>query len=127
MIVIDTSAIMAILLNEPKSGACIDAIEREDEIVISSGTLAETLIVARRRNVGPEAERLLDGLGLEVMPVTSSGARHVAESYAVWGKGIHSAGLNFGDCFAYSLAKKHGCPLLYVGDDFARTDIASVL
>lgn len=127
MIAIDTSAIIAILLNEPQSDACIDALESEDEIVISAGTLAETLIVAGRRNIGGEAARLLDGLAVEVVPVTPAGARRVSEAYEAWGKGIHPAGLNFGDCFAYSVAKERGCPLLFVGDDFTRTDVAGVL
>ncbi len=127
MIAIDTSAIIAILLNEPGSDACIDAIEREDAIVISAGTLAETLIVAGRRGIGAEAARLLDGLGVDVAPVTPAAARRVAQAYETWGKGIHPAGLNFGDCFAYGVAKEKACPLLFVGDDFSRTDIASVL
>lgn len=127
MIAVDTSAIMAILLNEPQSNACIDALEREDEIVMSAATLTETLIVAGRRNIGAEAGRLLDGLGIEVVPVTAAVARRVAEAYEVWGKGIHPAGLNFGDCFAYGVARDKGCPLLFVGDDFSRTDIAGVL
>lgn len=127
MIALDTSAIIAILLNEPQSDICIDAIESADEIVISAGTLAETLIVAGRRNIGAEAARLIDGLGIEVVPVTTVGARRVAEAYETWGKGIHPAGLNFGDCFAYSVAKENGCSLLFIGDDFSRTDIVGVL
>jgi len=127
MIAVDTSAIIAILLNEPQSDACIDALEREDEIVMSAATLAETLIVAGRRNIGTEAARLLEGLGVEVVPVTPAAARRVAEAYEVWGKGIHPAGLNFGDCFAYGVARDNGCPLLFVGEDFSRTDIAGVL
>lgn len=127
MIAVDTSAIMAILLGEPEGDACIDALEREDDIVISAGSLAETLIVAGRRNIGEEAAQLLDGLGLEVAPVTEASARQVAEAYRHWGKGVHPAGLNFGDCFAYIVAKERACPLLYVGDDFSQTDLASAL
>lgn len=127
MIAVDTSAIIAILLNESQSDACIDALEREDEIVMSAATLAETLIVAGRRNIGAEAARLLDGLGVEVVPVTPAAARRVAEAYETWGKGVHPAGLNFGDCFAYGVARDNACPLLFVGEDFSRTDIAGVL
>lgn len=127
MIALDTSAIMAILLDEPEADACIAAIEAEEEIVISSATLAETLIVAGRRNVGAEAASLIEGLGLEVISVTPASAKRVADAYANWGKGIHSASLNFGDCFAYEVAKEHACPLLFVGNDFSRTDITSVL
>lgn len=127
MIAIDTSAIMAILLDEPEADACIAAIEAEEDVVISSATLAETLIVAGRRNVGSEAAILLDGLGFEVVSVTPASAKRVAEAYAAWGKGVHPASLNFGDCFAYEVAKEHACPLLFVGDDFSRTDIEGVL
>lgn len=127
MIAVDTSAIMAILLGEPEGDACIDALEREDDIVISAASLAETLIVAGRRNIGEEAAQLLDGLGLEVSPVTEASALQVAEAYRLWGKGVHPAGLNFGDCFAYAVAKERACPLLYVGDDFSQTDLASAL
>lgn len=127
MIAIDTSAIMAILLNEPEADACIAAIEVEEDIVISSATLAETLIVAGRRTIEAEAVSLIDGLGLEVVSVTPASAKRVAEAYANWGKGVHPAGLNFGDCFAYEVAKEHACPLLFVGNDFAQTDIEGVL
>ena len=127
MIAIDTSAIIAILLNEPSADACIAALEAEGDIVMSSGTLAETLIVAGRRNIGDEARQLIDGLGVKVVPVTPAAAKRIADAYAVWGKGIHPAGLNFGDCFAYEVAREHACSLLFVGDDFSQTDIGSVL
>lgn len=127
MIAVDTSALMAILLDEPKANACIAALEGEEELIISAGTMAEALIVAARRNVGEELTALIDGLGFEIAPVNSASARRVAEAYALWGKGLHPAALNFGDCFAYEVAKERGCGLLYVGDDFARTDIAPVL
>jgi ribonuclease VapC len=125
MIAVDTSALMAIALGEPDSGACIDALEAETEVVISAGTVAEALIVAGRRNVAAEMMTLIEGLGFTIVPVTAAAARGVAQAYARWGKGAHPAGLNFGDCFAYAVAKDHDCPLLYVGDDFARTDMAS--
>ena len=70
---------------------------------------------------------MIDGLGFEVVAVTSATARRIAQAYERWGKGIDPAALNLGDCFAYAVAKEHGCPLLYVGDDFAKTDIESVL
>ena len=95
--------------------------------MISAGTVAEALIVAERRGLGSEMATLIDGLGLEVENVTLAAARRVAESYARWGKGVNPAGLNFGDCFAYEVATTRECPLLYVGADFARTDIRSVL
>ena len=127
MIAVDTSALMAVLLDEPQAEACIAALEGEDEILISAGTVAEALIVAARRNVAPELTRLIDGLGLAVVTVTPAAARRIAEAYGQWGKGVSRAALNFGDCFAYEVAKEHGCRLLYVGDDFAKTDIAAAL
>ncbi len=124
MIAVDTSALMAIVLNEPQADVCVAALEAEDELLISAGTVAEALIVATRRNVGAEMARLIDGLGFEIVPLTAAGARRVATAYERWGKGAHPAALNFGDCFAYDVAKQHECRLLYVGDDFSRTDLA---
>ena len=127
MIAVDTSALMAVLLDEPETAACAEALMMSDRIVISAGTLAEALIVAGRRGLGTEMADLIDGLGLEVASVSPAVARRVAESYARRGKGVSPAGLNFGDCFAYETARSRDCPLLYVGADFARTDVASVI
>lgn len=127
MIVVDTSALMSIVLNEPEADACAAALEREADILISGGTVAEALIVSARRDVGAEMTGLIDGLGFEVAPVTLTRARNVADAYEKWGKGLHPAGLNFGDCFAYALARERNCALLYVGSDFSETDIASAL
>ncbi len=125
MIAVDTSALMAVALDEPAADACIEAMVQADGIIISAGTLAESLIVAGRRNMGPAMERLVRGLGCHVVPVTEYDAIKVAEAYARWGKGIHPAALNYGDCFAYALAQQRACPLLFVGDDFTKTDIAA--
>jgi len=127
MIVVDTSALMAIVLDEPQAEACMAAIEVADGLLISAGTVAETLIVAGRRNVGEEAAVLIEGLGFEVVSVTEASARRIAEAYARWGKGVHPAGLNYGDCFTYEVAAERGCPLLFVGDGFSQTDLRSVL
>jgi ribonuclease VapC len=127
MIAVDTSALMAIVLNEPEADACIAALEAEDALLISAGTVAEALIVSARRNVAQEVADLIDGLGFEVVTVTPASARRIAQTYEQWGKGVHSAALNFGDCFAYEVAKEHACRLLHVGDDFSKTDIEGVL
>ena len=127
MIAVDTSALLEILLDGPQANECIAALELEDELLISAGTMAEALIVAGRRNVGDELGALIDGLGFEIVAVTPASARRIAQAYDQWGKGRHPAGLNFGDCFAYEAAKEHDCRLLYVGDDFAKTDIESVI
>jgi ribonuclease VapC len=125
MIAVDTSALMAVLLDDPQADACASALEGDNHPLISAVTVAEALIVAARRNVAEEMERLIDELGFEIVNVTPASARRVADAYGKWGKGVHAAGLNFGDCFAYEVAKEHRCPLLFVGADFARTDISS--
>jgi ribonuclease VapC len=127
VIALDTSAVMAILLDEADADRCISAIEAHDEIILSARTLAEVLIVASRRGIGPQATRMIDGLAAEILPVTPATATRLAGIYAKWGKGVHPAGLNFGDCFAYDVAKEHACALLFVGRDFSQIDIESVL
>lgn len=118
---------MAIVMNEPEAGACITALESEDDLLISAGTVAEALIVAVRRDCSKEMSELIEELGFNVMPVTPASARRIAQAYAAWGRGVHPAGLNFGDCFAYALAREQGCALLYVGKDFSQTDVEGVL
>src|SRR5208282_137424 len=119
MIAVDTSALMAIVLNESEAGACIAALEAEDDILISAGTVAEALIVSARRNVGPKVASLIDGLGFAVVTVTPAAVRRIARACERRGKRVSPAALNFGDCFAYEVAKEHACRLLYVGDDFS--------
>jgi ribonuclease VapC len=117
---------MAVVLDEPDAEACSNVLEREDSILISAGTLAEALIVASRREVGEEMERLIEGLAPQIIPVTQKIAEKMSGTYLRWAKGLHRAGLNFGDCFAYALARDRGCPLLFVGDDFSQTDVEAV-
>lgn len=125
MIVVDTSALMAIVLGDADADRCMAALESAEALMISAATVAEALVVAGRRNVGPEVASLIDGLGFQIVPVTPAGARQVAQAYDQWGEGIHPAGLNFGDCFAYALARAQDCPLLFVGDDFSKTDLVA--
>lgn len=127
MMAVDTSALMAVLLGEPEADHCIAALERGGDLLLSAGTMAEALIVAGRRNIGLEMAQLIEGLDFEIVPVTAASARRMVVVYATWGKGQHSAALNFGDCFAYDVAKTNGCPLLYVGQDFSRTDVDRVV
>ena len=127
MIVVDTSALMAILLGEAAGKACAERLVDESQVLISAGTLAEALIVSSRRNIGPEMSALVDELGFEVVALSAAGAARVAEAYARWGKGAHPAALNFGDCFAYSLAREAAAPLLFVGEDFTQTDVEPAL
>lgn len=127
MIVLDTSALMAIVLNEASADALADALQTDEPLTMSAATLAEALIVARRRGCGDAMVELVRDLGVSVTAVDASMSAAVADAYDHWGKGVHPAALTFGDCFAYALAKASGCPLLCVGEDFALTDVASAL
>lgn len=127
MIVVDTSAPVAIVLGEPEGRLCVAALSKESAILMSSGTLAEILVVAARRKITDQIVGLIESLACEIVSVTKPTALAVGSAYRRWGKGLHPAGLNFGDCFAYVLAKERACPLLYVGSDFARTDVRSAL
>lgn len=124
-IVVDTSALMAIALREPEAGRCITVLSDADEVLIAAPTLTETLIVATGRNILDAMQSALDGLAPTVVDLTAKRAAAAAAAYRDYGKGWHAAGLNFGDCFAYATAKEHGCPILYVGEDFSKTDIAA--
>lgn len=127
MIVIDTSAIIAVATNEPDALRLMETINADDEPLMSAATLTELLIVAARKGVLSDVEKFLQGFGHTTIDVTEDFARRAGEAYRLWGKGFHPAGLNFGDCFAYALAKQRDCPLLYVGNDFSQTDITSAL
>ena len=124
MIVVDTSALMAVLLNEPEADECSEILIEQDMLVMSAGTLAEALVIADQRGLGPEMRALVEGLDVEIAAVTKRVAELVSEAYMRWGKGVHPAGLNFGDCFAYVLAKSEDRPLLFVGNDFEKTDVS---
>ena len=124
MIVVDTSALLTILLREPRSDRYKERLQTSDHVLISAGTLSEAFLVAQHRGLGEAMDHLLTGLDLEVIPVDAAEARRVAQAHALWGRNRHAANLNFGDCFAYAVAKRYDCPLLFVGNDFSRTDVA---
>jgi ribonuclease VapC len=123
LIVLDTSALVALLLGEPEAPRLSQRIAREDLLVISAGTATEALILSGQRGFRPRLEGMLKELAVEIVPLMAADITQVADAYARWGRGNHPAGLNFGDCFAYSLAHARQCPLLFVGNDFSRTDI----
>ena len=127
MIVLDSSAVLAIILSEPQAEDCLRSVEAADVIAMSAVTLSETLIVAKFRGVEDLTRELLDGWGVEIFEVTAAVAHRVTQVYAQWGKGNHPASLNFCDCFSYDAAKANHCPLLYVGQDFSKTDVTSAL
>ena len=125
--IIDTSALIAILRGEPEAIACARAIEVAASRRISAANFVETAIVIDGSR-DPIASRRFDDLVREaqlvIEPVTEAQARVAREAYRDFGKGSgHPAKLNFGDCFAYALAKVMREPLLFKGDDFAHTDI----
>jgi len=128
--VIDTSALLAILQDEPERRAMVEAIEGADRRVLSVVSLVEASIVLEARR-GPAAARLLDTLveraSIEVLPVDREQGALARQAYARYGRGRHAAGLNFGDCFAYALAAALGESLLYKGDDFSQTDAVPAL
>jgi ribonuclease VapC len=132
VIVVDSSAILAILRLEPESEALALAIERDGQPAISVATVLECLIVARSKlhpeDSDPRLDRLLEAGGFERHPVTVDHLDVARRAHVRFGKGTgHPAQLNFGDCFSYALAKVLNVPLLYKGNDFARTDIVSAL
>ena len=127
MIVIDTSALMAMLLDEPEKRAIAACLKSSARASISAGTLVECAAVSRRRGVAPRMAALIDGIAPEVLPVDAETVGRLGVADARWGRGVHPAGLNFGDLFAYDAARTLGAPLLYVGEDFARTDVRAAL
>ena len=126
--ILDTSALIAIAFQEPEAEALASAIARSDTVRMSTGNLLETRIVvlARKGDRGlAKLSGLLDAARVEPMPVTQEHVDLALGAFDRFGKGRHPAGLNFGDCFAYALAKALGEPLLFKGGDFSQTDIAA--
>jgi ribonuclease VapC len=123
VIVLDGSALLAILLHEAERDRCAAIPEREQAILLSAASLSEILIVAMSKNVLTPAQDMLTGLDPEVIPVTEQRDHAVSDAYRLWGKGFHAARLTINGCFAYALAKEHRCPLLFVGNGFALTDV----
>jgi ribonuclease VapC len=124
--VIDTSAVMAIFLGEPASDRLSRAIRAAPERWMSAPSVLEAGIVVESRFQGAGEEklnRLLRHLEIGVVPFTEQHSVIAREAFRRFGKGRHPAGLNFGDCFSYALARALGNPLLFLGDDFTRTDI----
>jgi ribonuclease VapC len=127
--VIDTSAVLAILQDEPERPRFTAAIAEAAQRSMSAATLLEVAIVIEAR-FGVEGGRYLDQLleraGVEIVPVDDEQVRLAREGYRRFGKGRHPAGLNYGDCFSYALARVRQQRLLFKGEDFARTDVAPV-
>lgn len=124
--IVDTSVVIAILRGEPDAGELAAAIETLDVRRISAASYVEAAIVTDGSR-DPLLSSLLDSFLARSMvtiePVTVEQARIARQAYRDFGKGRHRAGLNFGDCFAYALAKDKGEPLLFKGSDFRKTDV----
>ena len=127
MIVVDTSALIEMLMLGPRANACRRAIEGTEAVCMCAGTMTETVIVGMAKGLDAEIRSIRTKFEIEIVALSAERAITAGESYRRWGKGYHPARLNFGDCFAYALAKERGCPLLFVGEDFARTDVRSAL
>lgn len=131
MIVVDSSAIVAILDREPDREQILRRLLDDDQPSVSAATILETSIVLRTRHKKLAADHELDELvstALTVLDVTADHVQIAREAHLRYGKGMgHPAQLNFGDCFSYALAKSLDVPLLYKGGDFAKTDIKSAL
>ena len=96
MIVVDTSALMALLQMESRAGQIGNVLETEDRVVIFAGTMAESLIVAGQRNLGKRMEELIERMGIKVHILDMAGGKAAARAYTAWGKGLNPARLNFG-------------------------------
>jgi ribonuclease VapC len=124
--VIDTSALLAIFLAEPERQKFLELIRQDGLRLISPPNALETSIVLEARRgivAGREFDLFLHRLNIELVPVDATQVEVARAGWRKFGKGRHPAGLNFGDCFAYALAKTSGEPLLSKGDDFPRTDL----
>ena len=129
--VVDTSALLAIIQNEPESEQFLAAIRAADRVLASAVTILEagTVLHARRGTAGTdELIDLVDGMGIDVVAFDALAAHAAVDAFRTYGKGIHAqVRLNLGDCAVYALAKSMNAPLLFKGHDFAATDIASAV
>ncbi len=126
MIVVDTSAIVAIVRHEDEESIFTDILDDSSAALMSAVSFLEThmVLIGRRSRADLAAiESTLTALGIEIVDVTHDQAKSAVHGFLAYGKGRHRAKLNIADCFAYALAKSRGAPLLFKGDDFAETDI----
>src|SRR5262245_2227407 len=128
--VLDTSALLALLLYESEAEAFRTAVEEDTTRIVSAATLLETAVVIEARKGdagGRELDLLIHKASIEIVAVDAGHVTEARRAYRRFGKGRHAAGLNFGDLFAYALARTTGEPLLFKGTDFAVTDVGRVL
>jgi ribonuclease VapC len=125
--IIDTSAIIAILFDEDDAETYAKTIAAADSCRISAATFVETAVVVEaqtKNNGGRQLDAFIRRAGITIEPVTEEQAHIARQAFIDFGKGRHPAGLNYGDCFSYALSKAAGEPLLFKGKDFAKTDLS---
>jgi ribonuclease VapC len=126
--IIDTSAIIAVLFNEDDAEVYAQLITQSDSRRMSAATFVETAIVVETQTKTSGSRQLdafLRRADIAIEPVTEEHAHLARQAFIDFGKGRHAAGLNYGDCFSYALAKATGEPLLYKGKDFSKTDLVA--
>jgi ribonuclease VapC len=126
LIVLDSSAIVAILRDEPERRDFIDAVMDDGSPCLSSATYLEASMVMELRHGdrgGRALDALIEAVGIDIVPFDEAQARLARDGFRRYGKGLHRAALNLGDCFAYALARTLDAPLLFKGQDFALTDV----
>lgn len=129
-LVVDSSALMAIMLEEPDAIQYAEALYAATALRMSAPTWMESMqvVTGRRGTVGFNGlNDLLTRLDVEIVPCDAAQVKIAFNAWLAYGKGRHPAGLNFGDCFSYALAKQRGEPLLFKGDDFSKTDIVPAI
>lgn len=128
MLVVDTSVLIAVLIKEADGALFRDQIVASEATYFSAANLLEARMVLYGRNhdLPDDLDRLIFRLSIQIEPVTHQQSDIAFDAFRRFGKGTgHPAGLNFGDCFAYALAKERDLPLLFKGDDFIHTDVAA--
>jgi len=128
--VLDTSVLLALLLDEPEAEEFRAAVEEDTTRLVSAATLLETALVIEARKGEPggrELDALIHKAEIVVVAVDAEQVSGARRAYRRFGTGRHAAGLDFGDLFAYALARTSGEPLLFKGEDFARTDVSRVV
>jgi len=127
-VIVDSSALVSLLLREPGWDRIAGALTAHARVAIGAPTLTETAIVLLARGAPPSLlPAALQRIGMEVVPFTERHALVAADAYAAYGRGRHAASLNYGDCMTYAVARLAQAPLLFVGNDFALTDLEPAL
>jgi len=129
-VIVDSSALLAVIFGEPDFEVFVETLTETEACKISAANFVEVMMVSERRGSDKavrQTERLIRDGNIAIVPVTAEHAFLAVRGFSTYGKGRHAAGLNFGDCFSYALAKAMDEPLLFKGDDFRKTDITPAI